>query len=58
MENYKGLLLEGFKSVVTSPKFDEATVAKYFSKDYKQIVDGEELNYEGFCQHMKAQKPP
>jgi hypothetical protein len=56
MENYKDLIKEGFTSVVTSEKFNEVVVEKYFSKDYKQHVDGHELDYDGFSQHMKAQK--
>lgn len=56
MENYKELLKEGFQSVVTSQTFNEDLIAKYFSKNYKQVVDGQELDYDGFCEHMKAQK--
>jgi SnoaL-like protein len=33
---------------------NEATYAKYFSKEYIQYVDGNVLNYDHFVAHMKA----
>ena len=47
---------EAFKNVIENIDADEAVIEKYFSKDYKQWVDGHELDYEGFVSHMKAQK--
>jgi len=56
MENYKALVKESFKAVVEDLTYNEAAVEKYFSKKYVQKVDGKELDYQGFCQHMKVQK--
>lgn len=56
MENYKALVKEGFKAVVEDLTYNEAVIEKYFSTRYLQKVDGSELDYEGFCRHMKVQK--
>ncbi|WP_293308342.1 nuclear transport factor 2 family protein [Pedobacter sp. UBA5917] len=56
MNNYKALIRKAFKAVVENPIYDQTSIGQYFSPEYRQYVDGEELDFDGFCQHMKAQK--
>lgn len=56
MNSYKELIRNAFKAVVENQTYDPTIIEKYFSRDYHQYVDGEELDFDGFCQHMKAQK--
>lgn len=56
MENYKNLVIEAFRFIVEDLNYNPSMIEKYFSKDYNQRVDGQELNFYGFCQHMKVQK--
>jgi hypothetical protein len=37
-------------------EYNEAAIERYFSKDYRQYVDGKELDLKGFYQHIKVQK--
>ncbi len=55
-EETTAFIKEAFKNVIENIDADESTIEKYFSKNYKQWVDGHELDYEGFTNHMKAQK--
>ncbi len=54
--NYKERLKLIFKEVLGSPEFNTTKIAKHFDKAYKQWVDGHELDYVGFVNHMRAQK--
>lgn len=56
MNSYKELIRKAFKAVVESPTYDQTLIEQYFSPEYRQHVDGEELDFDGFCNHMKAQK--
>lgn len=56
MTDYKNLIKESFNAVVEDLNYDQAMVDRYFSQNYRQYVDGKELDYEGFCRHMKVQK--
>ncbi|MDQ1097171.1 MULTISPECIES: hypothetical protein [Chryseobacterium] len=56
MINYKDLIKDSFKAVVEDLHYSQATVDQYFSKNYRQYVDGKELDYERFCRHMRIQK--
>ncbi|WP_316828687.1 nuclear transport factor 2 family protein [Pedobacter miscanthi] len=56
MNSYKELIRNAFKAVVETPSYDLNIIEKYFSLEYRQYVDGEELDFDGFCKHMKAQK--
>lgn len=55
-EAIKAFIKKAFKDVIENIDADESVIEKYFSKDYKQWVDGHELDYQGFVSHMKAQK--
>jgi len=56
MNSYKELIRNAFKAVVENSTYAPTTIEKYFSHDYRQHVDGEELDFDNFCKHMKAQK--
>ncbi len=53
MTDYKNLIRESFNAVVEDLNYDQAMIDRYFSPNYRQYVDGKELDYEGFCRHMK-----
>lgn len=55
-EESKEFIREVFRNVIEDMHATEATVGKYFSKEYVQYVDGEMLDYDDFVAHMKAQK--
>jgi hypothetical protein len=52
----KQLIKDAFSQVVGSTIADEKVIANFFHPEYKQYVDGVELNYSDFVQHMIAQK--
>lgn len=54
--NYKEQIKLIFKEVIGSPEFNESKISEYFDEDYQQWVDGHELDYSGFIEHMRAQK--
>lgn len=57
MSEYNKIVLrKAFKAIFESDNVDEAIIAHYFSPDYIQWVDGHELDYSGFINHLKAQK--
>lgn len=56
MEYYKELVKQSFKAVVEDMDYNEAVIERYFDAHYRQRVDGKELDFKGFCQHMKVQK--
>lgn len=56
MENCKEFLIEGFRAVVEDLNYDERVIRKYFSTGYVQYVDGQVLDFNQFCEHMKVQK--
>ncbi|QDP71955.1 nuclear transport factor 2 family protein [Legionella israelensis] len=55
-ERNKSILKQAFKTIFEENQIDELTVAEFFSKDYQQWVDGHQLDYQGFLQHLKAQR--
>ena len=52
----KKLILSIFENIMQSSSLDIIEVEKYISPDYVQFVDGVELNYSGFVEHIKKQK--
>ncbi|MCC9064577.1 nuclear transport factor 2 family protein [Flavobacterium piscisymbiosum] len=52
----KQLIKDVFTQVVESTVVDEKIIADFFHPKYQQNVDGVQLDYSGFIQHMKAQK--
>ncbi|PWN62789.1 hypothetical protein [Chryseobacterium viscerum] len=52
----KHFIQQVFKEVLENPVFDELLIEKYFSKDYIQLVDHNQLNYEEFVLHIKKLK--
>lgn len=54
--DYKKLVQEAFRDVFENDKFSEKVISKYFHPEYKQYVDGKELNYKQFLDHMKHLK--
>lgn len=45
-----------FRDVLENPVFDQLLIEKYFSKEYLQLVDHQQLNYEEFILHIKKLK--
>lgn len=52
----KSLVERSFRDVFASDKFDEATIARYFSPQYVQKTDGRTLDFSGFVAHVRELK--
>lgn len=52
----KHFIQQVFKEVLENPVFDESLIEKYFSKEYIQLVDHSQLNYDQFVLHIKKLK--
>lgn len=50
------LVLAALQQVVANPEHQPEQVAELFSRDYRQNVDGNLMNYEQFMQHMALLK--
>lgn len=55
-ERNKRALRSMFDAVLEAPELDEEAVARLFAPGYVQRVGEVELDYEGFIDHMRAQK--
>lgn len=55
-EQQKQTLLAAFESIFERQENDEENVSRYFSKDYTQWVDGHELDFQGFIEHLQSQR--
>jgi len=54
--NYKEIVKKGFDLLSQKGGINDEEIAAYFHRDYRQYVDGKELDYAGFVAHMKAQQ--
>jgi len=54
--NNKELVMTAFRDIFESEQFDIEVVARYFSSDYIQHVDGATIDYEQFIKHLKEQR--
>src|SRR5690606_27988580 len=45
-----------FRDVIENKNYDETLINKYFSENYVQIVDNQELDFETFKKHIKKLK--
>jgi predicted SnoaL-like aldol condensation-catalyzing enzyme len=52
----KSLVEQAFQDVLASDKFDEGTIARYFSPQYVQKTDGRTLDFSGFVAHVRELK--
>ncbi|MGE8555419.1 MAG: hypothetical protein ACN6OB_15980 [Chryseobacterium jejuense] len=52
----KQIIQQVFSNILENPVFDLSLIEKYFSKDYIQLVDHHQLNYDGFILHIKKLK--
>ncbi|UCA60197.1 hypothetical protein KB553_01420 [Chryseobacterium rhizoplanae] len=52
----KHIIQEVFTNILENPVFDLSLIEQYFSKDYIQLVDHTQLNYEEFILHIKKLK--
>ncbi|MGE8513690.1 MAG: hypothetical protein ACN6N7_13365 [Chryseobacterium culicis] len=52
----KHFIQQVFSEVLENPVFDELLIEKYFSKNYIQFVDRQQLHYEEFVLHIKKLK--
>lgn len=50
--NYKEQLHNIFHELFEVQKVDEKKIGEYFSPDYIQYADGEQLDYESFLRHV------
>lgn len=50
------LVLDALQKVVAAPQHQPTLIAKLFSADYRQQVDGKTLDYMQFVQHMALLK--
>ncbi len=56
MRKESQIVMEALREIVGSPEHDERRIARYFSPDYQQVVDGQLLDYPGFVEHMQCLK--
>ncbi|MDN5088504.1 hypothetical protein [Aliarcobacter butzleri] len=58
MKNFSGkeLIKNLFKNVLQNQSVDIEIIKKYISEKYIQYVDGKELRFEQFVEHIKKQK--
>jgi len=52
----RDLIQNVFTEILENPEFDLILIEKYFSKDYIQVVDDKQLNYDEFVLHIKKLK--
>lgn len=52
----KHIIQQVFSTILENPVFDLSLIEKYFSKNYIQFVDHQQLNYEEFILHIKKLK--
>ncbi len=52
MNKHKKFIAKVFKEVIQDLNANEETISNYFHHDYIPYVDGHELNYTDFVQHM------
>lgn len=52
----KQLIKDAFSQIVESTSADEKVIADFFHPKYQQYVDGQQLDYSDFIQHMIVQK--
>lgn len=50
------LVRKVFKNIIEADHVRENEVARFFSPDYVQHVDGHTLDYQGFIHHLHAQR--
>ncbi len=56
MKSQSQNVIDALQEVIGCPGHDESKIARYFSPDYRQVVDGKSLNYDDFINHMSALK--
>ncbi|MFM2485190.1 nuclear transport factor 2 family protein [Celerinatantimonas yamalensis] len=54
--NTNTLVLNAFKEIIESPLYDKNKLTHYFSSDYKQVVNGNLLDFDGFIKHVERLK--
>lgn len=52
----KNFIQQVFREVLENPVFDQALIERYFSKNYIQLVDRQQLNYDQFVLHIRKLK--
>ena len=53
MENF---IKELFRDVIANKYYDETLINRYFSEDYVQIVDNQDLDFAAFKKHIQKLK--
>jgi hypothetical protein len=56
MSNKSQFVTDALHKIVGQPEHDENQIARYFSPEYQQVVDGKSLDYRGFVEHMALLK--
>lgn len=50
--NPKEVVLNSFRDLLENPNASQSDLEKWFSPEYKQNVDGKQMNYDGFKNHF------
>ena len=56
MENNIQCITRALEAVISRPEHDEQTIASFFAANYRQTVNGIELDYVRFVSHMAKLK--
>lgn len=56
MKAYKTVIRQIFRDIIEAPVYNEKAIYSYFDAGYIQEVDHKKLDFDQFCQHIKAQK--
>lgn len=56
MKAYKTVIRQIFRDIIEAPVYNEKAIYSYFDAGYIQEVDHQKLDFDQFCQHIKAQK--
>lgn len=56
MHNHRGTVLEALHTIISDPVHSPEQIARWFSPDYQQQVDGNVLDYGRFLVHMATLK--
>lgn len=56
MKTPKQIVTAALQTLIAHPHHDEQQISAFFDRSYQQTVDGKQLDYAGFLNHMAAIK--
>lgn len=56
MTNNKRTVIEALQALIADSKHDESRIEAFFATEYQQWVDGQQLDYRSFVEHMETVK--